>query len=66
MANIGPLSVAVFVHEKFIFYKSGVFVDEDCDYPINHAVNLVGYGTDSATGKDYYILRNSWGTSWGN
>jgi hypothetical protein len=27
-------------------------------------VALVGYGTDNATGLDYYILRNSWGAGW--
>ena len=54
---------------KFQSYSSGVFVDSTCGNnknPMNpnHAVNIVGYGT-SSTGQDYYILRNTWGTSWG-
>ena len=37
----------------------------DCGTSINHAVILVGYGTDLATQKDYWLVRNSWGASWG-
>jgi C1A family cysteine protease len=31
----------------------------------NHAINLVGYGHDKSTGLDYWLVRNSWGASWG-
>jgi len=49
--------------EVFQFYKSGVFDDQECGTTMNHAVAVVGYGNDD--GKDFFILRNSWGTSWG-
>lgn len=54
-----PVSIAVEADEStFQLYKSGVFTGK-CGTSLDHAVALVGY-TDS-----YYILRNSWGTSWG-
>lgn len=38
----------------------------DCnDEPPNHVMNIVGYGTDAATGMGYWIVRNSWGPGWG-
>merc|ERR1712147_229566 len=46
---------------RFQFYGGGVL--SNCnDYVMDHAVQLVGYGTDS--GKDYWLVRNSWG-NWG-
>jgi C1A family cysteine protease len=63
IANVGPISVSLYVTANFQLYKSGVFVDSTCPNTVNHAVTLVGYGT--LNGQDYYILKNSWGTIWG-
>lgn len=38
---------------------------QDCGADLNHAVQLVGYGTDKETGLDYFLVRNSWGEAWG-
>ncbi len=47
----------------------GVFYDASCQgLPINnvnHAMTIVGYGTNS-NGDDYWIVRNSWGSGWGD
>ncbi len=47
-------------------YKSGIFTnsENDCNGTFGHAVVLIGWGTDATKG-DYWILRNSWGTSFG-
>jgi WD40 repeat protein len=64
IANVGPISVALYVTSNFQNYKSGVFIDTTCPNSVNHAVTLVGYGT--LNGQDHYILKNSWGTNWGD
>ena len=58
-----PTSVAIYANSDFMLYSSGVFNSGTCTSSINHGVTAVGYGTDS--GKDFYIVRNSWGASWG-
>lgn len=50
----------------FQSYTSGVLTDAAaCGSNIDHAVTAIGYGSDATYGP-YYIVRNSWGSSWGN
>ncbi|KAJ6935681.1 ervatamin-B-like [Populus alba x Populus x berolinensis] len=59
-----PVSVIVDgAGHDFQFYKSGVF-NGDCGTAQSHAVTAIGYGTDS-DGTDYWLVKNSWGTDWG-
>jgi len=64
LATIGPLAVAADA-SRWQLYGSGVFTG--CQYDqninLNHAIQLVGYGTDPEHG-DYWLVRNSWG-NWG-
>lgn len=60
----GPVSVAIQADQTgFMNYKSGVFCGT-CGNDLNHAVLAVGYGTDPQ-GGDYWKVKNSWGTGWG-
>jgi C1A family cysteine protease len=61
-----PVSVTLQGNETvFTGYKSGVLDSAACGAKLNHAVAAVGYGTDSTSGLNYYIVRNSWG-AWGD
>ncbi|CAF2736770.1 unnamed protein product [Rotaria sp. Silwood2] len=68
IATKGPISVAIdAAHKGFLFYASGVFYDPDCGNTpddLDHAVLAVGYGT--LYGEDYWLVKNSWSTYWGN
>lgn len=67
VGNIGPVSVGLDAHdEKFQFYHKGVYFNETCNPDnINHAVLAIGYGFDAETKSDYWLLKNSYGTTWG-
>jgi len=56
----GPLSIGVCA-SSWSYYSGGIF-NSTCS-SLNHGVALVGYGVEN--GKEFWIIRNSWGTSWG-
>jgi len=57
----GVVSVAVDA-DAFMYYDSGI-ITSDCGTDLDHGVTAVGYGTESGT--DYYIVKNSWNSDWG-
>lgn len=61
----GPIQVAFNVYKSFMSYKTGVY--QKHWYELlpegGHAVKIVGWGTDN--GVDYWLVANSWNTSWG-
>jgi cathepsin L len=65
LAHIGPLAVNVQA-DNWADYHSGVFsgCSNLSNVAIDHVVQLVGYGTDAKLG-DYWLVRNSWDTVWG-
>lgn len=58
-----PLSVSVHANNAFERYSRGIFNDTGCGTRMNHATNVVGWGKSGAT--EYWIMRNSWGKTWG-
>jgi len=60
----GPVSVAIEADTfTFQFYGGGILNSSRCGTNLDHGVVAVGYGVEN--GKEFYIVRNSWGASWG-
>ncbi|XP_041675627.1 procathepsin L-like [Drosophila eugracilis] len=64
VATLGPVACSVSVSNSLQFYGSGIFNDEKCnELDLAHSILVVGYGSEN--GKDYWIVKNSWDTTWG-
>jgi len=64
VALTGPAAVSVAAN-GWNAYGAGIYDDCDKDATIDHAVTLIGYGTDTKRNQKYWTLKNSWGLSWG-
>lgn len=69
LATTGPLSISV-AAGNWQNYEAGVMQNnasngEANEWSIDHDVQMVGYGHDAELGMDYWIVRNSWSTLWG-
>ncbi|XP_070555832.1 digestive cysteine proteinase 1-like [Ptychodera flava] len=68
VANQGPVTVSIDASPRsFSFYANGVYYDAKCGNTtddLDHSVLAVGYGT--LDNKDYWLIKNSWSTYWGN
>ncbi|KAF5270409.1 hypothetical protein FQR65_LT05597 [Abscondita terminalis] len=68
VATVGPVAVAIDASpDSFQFYSNGVYFDSGCkssSEELNHAVLVVGYGTEP-DGQKYWLIKNSYGSDWG-
>lgn len=68
-----PVGVAIYSNfDCLAAYKKGIVHDKDCDCSnpdkedVNHAVTVIGYGKSESKGcKEYWLIKNSWGSFWG-
>lgn len=63
----GPVAIAIEADEEYFqFYNGGILDGSGCGKNLDHGVLLVGMGHDSTYSADYWKVKNSWGSTWGD
>ncbi|XP_068228795.1 dipeptidyl peptidase 1-like [Palaemon carinicauda] len=71
LVNNGPIAVALMMTWDLVNYAGGIYHNTGIPNEFmpfeetDHAVLAVGYGVDNTTGEKFWIIKNSWGDSWG-
>jgi C1A family cysteine protease len=61
----GPVAIAIEADTKYFqSYASGILTSSTCGTTLDHGVLVVGYGSEN--GQDYWLVKNSWSTTWGD
>lgn len=65
VSQVGPISIGVGAGNDAWFHYAGGIIDDIniCKPNLDHAVLLVGYGSEN--GREYWIVKNTWGPDWG-
>jgi len=61
----GPIACTIAVTAELEAYTGGIFKDGSGAKGLDHEIEVAGWGVDSTTNTKYWIVRNSWGTYWG-
>eukprot|EP01121_Diplochlamys_sp_Union-15-3_P009190 TRINITY_DN2487_c0_g1_i1.p1 TRINITY_DN2487_c0_g1~~TRINITY_DN2487_c0_g1_i1.p1 ORF type:complete len:283 (+),score=29.83 TRINITY_DN2487_c0_g1_i1:52-900(+) len=61
----GPVDATFNVYSDFDQYSGGVYEHKSGSYEGLHSVKVIGFGVDTASGLDYWLVQNSWGSDWG-
>ncbi|KAK9069728.1 hypothetical protein SSX86_010122 [Deinandra increscens subsp. villosa] len=64
--NVGPVVAVIEAGESFAANDTGVHYEMSRIAALNHCVLVVGYGVDETTGREFWIIRNSYGERWGD
>ena len=59
----GPITCAIAVTQELVNYTGGIFEDKTGRKELDHDISVVGWGEENGT--KYWIIRNSWGSYWG-